>query len=537
MATSAGEVEVTLTLKQGDFNKMLAQSKAQLQQFGDQSSSIISSHAIAITAALTAIVAFAKKSIDAYTSQELATSRLVRALENQGVATQGVINHLNNQADALERLTGVQDDEITAAQAVLVTFGLQGAQLDVTTRAALDLAAATGMDLNGAAMILAKAFEGNTTMLKRYGIEVSKNLDPTQRFAQALQEINTKMGGQAEAQAATFGGQIKILGAAFNNLEEAIGKLLSGPGGAIVKWMTDAIRSMTDMLKASMDNSSGWRLLANIIGTLVIDAFAKLATLLLNVLKLEFDALSKIPMIGSAFKLVSQEIVKATLSLNQNALALKADLDASTRNKDGVVKNQQDTVSATEDATKGIVGSLQDRNLVAIDLFNEELKRREQTAVAEKSFWDGFVVTQKDAWDFAGKMRDDFFTGFGDSLAATIVEGKKFGESMIQVFKQMAEAIISFIIQMIAKLLVLLALESATGVGPAGGRAIGMAMGGWADGGVIGEPSVITGLHSGRQVLAGESGPEMVVPMSGGQGGVRAATSRSIYPGSSSTAT
>lgn len=81
-----------------------------------------------------------------------------------------------------------------------------------------DLAAARHLDLEKASLVVAKVVNGNTGILKRYGIEVAKGAT----VAEALAAAQKKLAGQAAA-ATTPQEQ---LSAAIHNTEAAIGKQL-----------------------------------------------------------------------------------------------------------------------------------------------------------------------------------------------------------------------------------------------------------------------------------------------------------------------
>jgi len=106
-----------------------------------------------------------------------------------------------------------------------------------------------------------------------------------------------------------------------------------------------------------------------------------------------------------------------------------------------------------------------------------------------------------------------------------IVDSKSFSEALRGIWKSMIKALISEIVALIAKLIVALALKSALGLGGAsvGAAASNIASltkiaGKAANGAMINEPSLVTGLKSGKTILAGEAGAEAIVPLGGGGG-------------------
>lgn len=563
MATSAGEVEVTLTLKQTDFNRMLAQSQQQLQDFGEKSSNFISDNSVAITAALAAIVEFAKGAIEAYTEQETATNRLVKAMESQGIASQATVSHMQDMARSLEQLTGVQDNVITSAQAMLTTFGLQGPVLDQALKAALDLSAGMGIDLNSAVMMLGKAFEGHLTILQRYGIQVNKNIDPTKRFSTVLGEVETRFGGQAAAQAATFGGQITLLGDAFEHVQEEAGKFIAGAGAGIVPWLTQMMKTLADSISVINEARQGMSSIFEFIGTYALSA---IGALILSILK-AIDAvrqfivvgigqlLINLPGISNLLKLMGVNVQQLTAAFPALVAAMDPIHRALTATSQGiedtivkwqasiiqekqatnaVVSNENDKVTAYQNTYTQYVAILDQQGTYVKDKLAEEVKMRSDQAAtllkAQQEFVKSFSTSEADMWNEVNSLAQNFMDGFAKGFALMIVEGKNFSEAMKALFADMATEIIEWIIKMIVKMLIYLALreaaESFGGVGVAISNAMALVsnsgLTGMASGGMITEPSVVTGLVTGRQNLVGEAGPEAVMPQNTipqGQGG------------------
>lgn len=137
---------------------------------------------------------------------------------------------------------------------------------------------------------------------------------------------------------------------------------------------------------------------------------------------------------------------------------------------------------------------------------------------------------------------DGVTKGLGDSVAQAIVYGKDFAESMKAALQSLAAQIISFLVQTIAKIVVLRALgvvgpisTGALGLGGGsagsggdggGGSSSGGGVGGFfkkifgfAQGGTISEPVVGIGMQSGSGYTIAERGPEQIVPMGGRAGG------------------
>ena len=164
------------------------------------------------------------EAVDAAAIQEQAEVTLAQAIRQTGESYREVLPELKAYASQLQDLTGVGDEAILKSQALLVSIGqLEGEGLKRATRAALDLSAAIGVDQRTAFDLVAKAAAGYTGTLSRYGIIIDQSLPQSEKFAAALELIEQKFGGQAQAQLNTFTGRLKEFQGRVGDLQEAIG--------------------------------------------------------------------------------------------------------------------------------------------------------------------------------------------------------------------------------------------------------------------------------------------------------------------------
>jgi hypothetical protein len=158
---------------------------------------------------------------------EMAQKRLADAMKAQGVFSAQALKANTDYASSLQSITVYGDEAVVSAMQLLTTFGLHGEKLRTTTKAATDLASSLGIDLRSAAMLLGKAFVGETSSLSRYGIVIDENTPKTKKFEEALKQVQERFKGAAEGEAQTFNGQLQIM---FNHLDE----LKETIGGAII---------------------------------------------------------------------------------------------------------------------------------------------------------------------------------------------------------------------------------------------------------------------------------------------------------------
>jgi hypothetical protein len=174
---------------------------------------------LAIKQAAQAVWNGLKNLISAFQEQEKASAKLTQALKNQGIYTQKTQKEIEDYSSALQQASLFGDELITTVQAGLTTVGLQGDELQRVTQATLDFASATGMDLVSAGKLMEKAMSGNLTMLSRYGIQAKTTSD-------ALEQLEGRYGGMAQAIANTPTGKLVQLGNNFGEFKEMLGQVI-----------------------------------------------------------------------------------------------------------------------------------------------------------------------------------------------------------------------------------------------------------------------------------------------------------------------
>lgn len=193
--------------------------------------------ALAAATALLTGLAFALRKV---TQESIAAQRVAAqqeaVLRSTGMAAGRTADQLNKQAQALSRLTTFQDDTISSAQNLLLTFRkIREEEFDKAVEVTLDFATAMGVDASSAALQLGKALQdpiAGLTALRRAGVSFSesqretiKNLVETNRLAEAqrliLAELEIQFGGSAEAARNTLGGALTGLKNAWDDLFEA----------------------------------------------------------------------------------------------------------------------------------------------------------------------------------------------------------------------------------------------------------------------------------------------------------------------------
>jgi hypothetical protein len=189
---------------------------------------------------------------------EFAAAQLNAALKSTASVAGQSVEALNAQAKALSQLSIYDDDAITGAQALLLTFTkIGGDTFPKATQAVLNVATAMGTDLKSAAVQVGKALNDpilGVSALARSGIQFTEaqkmmiqQLVDSNRLMEAqtiiLAELETQFGKSAEAARNTFGGSLKALA---NDIGDAL--TLTGDGVSIatksVQYLSTVVRGL-----------------------------------------------------------------------------------------------------------------------------------------------------------------------------------------------------------------------------------------------------------------------------------------------------
>lgn len=176
-----------------------------------------------------------------------AQALLATQLRNSTDATEEQIAAVEDDINALSNLTGVLDDDLRPAMSTLVR-----STGDITTSTelltlALDISAATGKDLNSVALVLAKAYNGNTTSLRKL-IPALKEGEDWQK------QLKEQFEGSAEA-AGNLDPYTKLT-VIFENLKEQIGTAFLPILERFAQWFVDnqdKVIEFTDKAVAYLD--------------------------------------------------------------------------------------------------------------------------------------------------------------------------------------------------------------------------------------------------------------------------------------------
>ena len=180
------------------------------------------------------------ESIDMANEATQVQARLNSALHATGGAVGYTSDQLQAMASELSALTAIEDDAISEAQALLLTFKSIGRDVfPQTVRAAADLSKMLGIDMKAATLMLGRALEDpirGMTALRRAGVifseaqkdaiaDMVKSGDVGRAQRMILEELAGKFGGVAEAAGNVATNALNRYRMAVNELKESHGRL------------------------------------------------------------------------------------------------------------------------------------------------------------------------------------------------------------------------------------------------------------------------------------------------------------------------
>ena len=231
--------------------------------------------------AWTSFTGVISSSLSLWGQQEQAVVAMTTALKAQGLYTPALAQQYQDMASGLQGLSTDGDEALIKMQALLIQVGDVGPdKMREALTAAQDLATGLDVDLKTAALLVGKAFAGDTATLKRYGIVLDQTELKQQGVSVVLDAIQKKFGGQAAAKAETFAGIIEQLGNNWGDLKEKIGEWLTQAGGSLgptlskvnkaVAWMNENFESLKPFIAG----------VATAIGVTLVTALAALGVVI-----------------------------------------------------------------------------------------------------------------------------------------------------------------------------------------------------------------------------------------------------------------
>lgn len=228
-----------------------------------------------VKAVTDALMMFGKAYIDLADSASKADQEFARmdvALRNAGTGVGVTTDQMEKFATAMSRSLGIDDATVVKSEALAITFGLQGNQINKAVIAAANLSAILGGDLNTNVSKIGRAletFDGYTSLTRQIGKLTDAQKEQIQKFKDAndligyqnyiLGILNEKTSGQADA--------VDAYGTGWNHVNAEFDRMKETVGGVLLP----ALRLLNTLIA---DSLQGWNKFFDFIGIPAMNAKA-----------------------------------------------------------------------------------------------------------------------------------------------------------------------------------------------------------------------------------------------------------------------
>lgn len=178
-------------------------------------------------AAINKVIATFSRAIDEAVQDQKQFLQIQTALQGSGDASKEATQSIVDFADALEDATGVGDELAKQLFINAKAFGISNEEAKKLTKASIDYAAATGVDVETASRQLGMTLDGTVGRIGNLGAEFRNLTEEQLKNGAAIDLIVKRYDGAAAAQIDTFGGATNGLSNAFGDLLKAIGKIIT----------------------------------------------------------------------------------------------------------------------------------------------------------------------------------------------------------------------------------------------------------------------------------------------------------------------
>ncbi|MFQ5639521.1 MAG: hypothetical protein ACE5IR_16170 [bacterium] len=215
------EAKVSLSQVSGAIKKAESQAKSSFQKIGD-----FGRNAFFVFEGFRRLAAPLKELVEFSNQQEQAEKKLAAALKATNNLTQENIKTLKQFAAERQKVTTFGDEATIEIMAQLHAMGLNIEQTKEASKQAQNLAALMGTDLASAARVMADVFNGSTGMISRYIKGLDQAAIKSGDLNTIMAELNSKIGGQAEALAQTGAGELQQFTNLWGDFKEVLGDVI-----------------------------------------------------------------------------------------------------------------------------------------------------------------------------------------------------------------------------------------------------------------------------------------------------------------------
>ena len=307
--------------------KAIAEFK-QLEGAGAKSAFVLKKAMLPAVAVIGTLTAGLGMATAAAVEDQKAQDLLAQQLRTSAMATDEAIASNEEFISGMSRAFAVADDQLRPAMANLVrsTGSVETAQSLMNT--ALDIAAATGKDLETVTLALGKAANGQTAALTKLDPSLKGVIDSSSSLDDITQALAVSFGGAATVSAESFDGRMRGMKIALDETKESI-------GAALLPVLEKLLTIMKPVADFAQENTRVFLIMVGVIGALATAVIAanvamkiyqatlvltKIATVALNI------AMSANPFVIVAAAIVALTAAMVFLEIKFNAMSRAFDM-------------------------------------------------------------------------------------------------------------------------------------------------------------------------------------------------------------------
>lgn len=216
---AAKDILINIKGDDKDFQKAIKNSDSSMKQFTLK----MQKNAPMIGAAFVAAAAgFVAMSVKMAAAEEAVSRQTEALLKSQGLMWRAVDEDLNAYMKDLERLTAFNDTDLQQAFNTMLAAGMSYTDAMESMNTVTSMSFSLNRDLASMALLVGKAYNGQTGELSRYGIILDESLSKTEKFAGLQAYVADNMADAAE-RTDSLEGQMQTLNNEMSNFAEAMG--------------------------------------------------------------------------------------------------------------------------------------------------------------------------------------------------------------------------------------------------------------------------------------------------------------------------
>lgn len=175
-------------------------------------------------------------------------AQLANDVKNAGLSYKELAPQIEEVANANIKLGFADDDTQQSIGKLILATGSYSQALQLN-QLAMDLSRSKNIDLNSATVLVEQVMAGNTRALKQYGI----SLDSAATSAEALTLLQSKVGGSAQAAAASGGEMGEIMAAQWDKVKQEVGDQLMPEVEKLFSAFQEALPEIESLLKNTVE--------------------------------------------------------------------------------------------------------------------------------------------------------------------------------------------------------------------------------------------------------------------------------------------